>query len=444
MKAANAYYRKNKTLDGCPGLSAEQIQKLTASMKNRWYGREATQPFEPYSLQNNSAEIRRTKGRIEELTRRSTAVFAGWQFEGGEVKINQQDNRLQVFFDGKPDAATRDELKHNGFRWSPNAGAWQRQLNSNTFYAADCMKCIEPIGGEKPTALQKAARMAAAQPEQQHEQPAPELVGSFSIYQLKHDDSTRDFRFEPLERLQAEGRSVDPANYELVYTAPISADTGNMEQIFDKFNNNRPDDFKGHSLSVSDIVTISGDGGETAHYVDRLGYKEVPQFLNPAPALELQQAEPDNTLTGEKIKTPRGNFSLSSMTEAQMNAAGYGFHHSSDDGKYNIMANGTRAFAIVNPLRTAEMSTEQNHNMIDGMMNNTPSVGELEAKAKAGEQINLSDLAAAIKAERGTTPEQPTGKKPSLRAQLKADQQKLQQSRPAPDKQKSQSNDLEV
>ena len=81
-------------------------------------------------------------------------------------------------------------------------------------------------------------------------------------------------------------------------------------------------------------------------------------------------------------------------------------------------------FLRENPLRTAELSTEQNENMIDGVLNNAPSLGELEAKAKAGEQISLTDLAAAVKAEekapktkkfRAAKP-----KKPSIRAQLDA------------------------
>jgi len=111
----------------------------------------------------------------------------------------------------------------------------------------------------------------------------PEQGDTFSIYQLKHDDSTRDFRFEPLERLQAAGLAVDPANYELVYTAPITADTGSLGQIYEKFNIDHPEDFKGHSLSVSDIVTLNRDGRETAHYVDSFGFKEMPQFLQPTP-----------------------------------------------------------------------------------------------------------------------------------------------------------------
>lgn len=117
------------------------------------------------------------------------------------------------------------------------------------------------------------------------------------------------------------------------------------------------------------------------------------------------------------------------MSREQMEAAGYGYHHSSEDGKYLIMGNGTQAFAIASPqreqknyLKAAEMSTEQNYNMIDQQINNTPSVDELEEKAKRGEVISLSALAAAVKAEDGRTPQRdPDGNKPSIRAQLKAD-----------------------
>ena len=127
-----------------------------------------------------------------------------------------------------------------------------------------------------------------------------------------------------------------------------------------------------------------------------------------------------------------------------MEAAGYGFHHQSEDGRYLIMANGTRAFAIPaqpeSHIKTAEMSTEQNYNMIDGMMNNAPSMEELEARAKAGEQISLLDVAEAAKAEakkpkqtQKTTQKQ---KKPSIRAQLAAAKEEQKKKPPAREKSK--------
>ena len=90
----------------------------------------------------------------------------GWEFDGGKVEANTEANRLQIFFEDKPDEATREALKSNGFRWSPKAGAWQRQLTSNAYYAADYVKAIAPLTGEKPTELQRAhirAQKVAAQ-----------------------------------------------------------------------------------------------------------------------------------------------------------------------------------------------------------------------------------------------------------------------------------------
>ena len=159
---------------------------------------------------------------------------------------------------------------------------------------------------------------------------------------------------------------------------------------------------------------------------------------------EQKQLTPDELETGETIKTPRGTFYVTDMSREQMEAAGYGFHHQSDDGKYLIMGNGTRAFAIAaeqreNPLKAAEQTTEQNENMIDGIINNTPTVDELEAKVKAGETISLVDLANAVKADKERGKAKPE-KKPSIRAQLKADKEKAQKKAAA----KSKNHDLEV
>ena len=76
---------------------------------------------------------------------------------GGRVEMNREDNRLQVFFDGKPDADTRAELKSSGFRWAPSVGAWQRQLTDNAIRAADRLECIKPLSGEKALPASKEA-----------------------------------------------------------------------------------------------------------------------------------------------------------------------------------------------------------------------------------------------------------------------------------------------
>ena len=207
------------------------------------------------------------------------------------------------------------------------------------------------------------------------EQPGTGRDDTFSIYQLKDGDETRDYRFEPYDRLQAAGLAVDRANYELVYTAPLVPGTS-LDDIFTRFNIDHPKDFKGHSLSVSDVVVLHQDGQDTAHYVDRGDFKQIPEFL--------QEKQPQRE----------------------------------------------------NPLKAAEQTTEQNYNMIDGRINNTPTVDELEAKVKAGETISLVDLANAVKADKERGKAAKPEKKPSIRAQLKADKERAAQKKPA--KQKSQ------
>lgn len=263
---------------------------------------------------------------------------------------------------------------------------------------------------------------------------------NFSIYQVPPGPEGRDFRYRSYEELQADGLSVDRKNYQLIYSAPLDKDI-TLDEIYRRFNMEHPADYKGHSLSMGDIVVFRQDGKQTAYYVDEgADYRQVPEFF----AQPEKQLTPDECMTGEQIQTPRGRFYLTDRSREQMEAAGYGFHHQSEDGRYLIMANGTRAFAIPaqpeSHIKTAEMSTEQNYNMIDGMMNNAPSMEELEARAKAGEQISLLDVAEAAKAEakkpkqtRKTTQKQ---KKPSIRAQLAAAKEEQKKRPPAREKSK--------
>ena len=314
-----------------------------------------------------------------------------------------------------------------------------RAKMGDVLYTGTPEKCRELMGQLKSGGLTEGDVKQLYAKAQETAQTAGQDKDTFSIYQIKGGDETRDFRFEPYDRLQAAGNVVDRANYELVYSAPLAPETS-LEDIYTRFNIDHPKDFKGHSLSVSDVVVLHQDGQDAAHFVDSVGFREVPEFLQ-----EQKQLTPDDLETGETVKTPRGTFHVTAMSREQIEAAGYGFHHQSDDGKYLIMGNGTRAFAVAaeqaqrdNPLKTAEQTIEQNGNMIDGIINNTPTVDELEAKVKAGEQISLVDLANAVKADKergkGAKPE----KKPSIRAQLRADKEKAQKKNA---KQKSQ--DLE-
>jgi hypothetical protein len=134
MKAVNAYYRKHKTVDGCPDITPEQAHKIAAGMERDW--RSEPRPFEAYYLQNNNAEIHRLRERLAEMDAMSANPETGWTFDGGTVEICREDNRVRIFHDCKPDASTIAELKSHGFKWSPKSSAWQRQLTENAINAA--------------------------------------------------------------------------------------------------------------------------------------------------------------------------------------------------------------------------------------------------------------------------------------------------------------------
>lgn len=123
---------------------------------------------------------------------------------------------------------------------------------------------------------------------------------AFIIYQLRDHESTHDHRFLSMSQLQAAGLAMERANYAPAYTADIS-DARSMtipamlEDIFYRFNMERPEDFYGHSLSVSDIVALKVDGTVSVYYVDRFGFQELHGFLSDQPLKNAEmQVEDDH------------------------------------------------------------------------------------------------------------------------------------------------------
>ena len=220
--------------------------------------------------------------------------------------------------------------------------------------------------------------------------------------------------------------------------------------VFDKLS---PEQQQALSDTVKDTLQLLVDAdkriygdvtGKTLEAIAAQGYSYKDGQL------EKQQPEatPESLMTGETVRTPRGNFCITDMSREQIEAAGFGFHHASEDGKYLIMGNGTQAYAIAaeqpqrdNPLKHVEDIVEQNDNNFDGIINNTPqtpTIADLEQRAKAGEAISVTDLAKAVKAEKREQPQ----KKPSILKKL--DEYKKQAAPQPKDKQKEQKKDLEV
>ena len=116
---------------------------------------------------------------------------------------------------------------------------------------------------------------------------------AFAIYQLRDHESTHDHRFLSMSQLQAAGLTVERTNYEVVYVGTLHHNSGKatpelLNDIFYRFNMERPEDFCGHSLFVSDIVALKVDGAVSVQYVDRYGFQELHGFLSDQP---LKNAE---------------------------------------------------------------------------------------------------------------------------------------------------------
>lgn len=153
--SANAYYRKNKTLEGFEGIPADTMAWITRPGVYLPGGRNGDgsplafygKPFPTYELTNSNANIKRVKQRIETLEAVKASKPIEEEHDGYTYRENAEAMRVQFHFDGKPDDETRALLKRNGFRWAPSQGVWQRQLNDNGKYAAH--RVMEALDGQQ-------------------------------------------------------------------------------------------------------------------------------------------------------------------------------------------------------------------------------------------------------------------------------------------------------
>lgn len=116
--------------------------------------------------------------------------------------------------------------------------------------------------------------------------------GKFQIYQLPSGDEYQGVRFESMDRLKADGVQLNKDDYALVYEGEVGEFRGNatLEALYTQFNIDHPEDFRGHSLSVSDVIVISVDGKDTAYFCDSFGFTEMPEFFREK---ELVQEKPE-------------------------------------------------------------------------------------------------------------------------------------------------------
>jgi hypothetical protein len=126
MKAVNKAWKQGKAALVALGLSEAESEELL---------NEKSKPCPAWMLSNNSAEIRRVKEKLEELSRLDKMEAESAKFPGGEMRVNLEVNRIQFIFEAIPAPEIRKLLKSNGFKWAPSEKVWQRQRTLNAVYA---------------------------------------------------------------------------------------------------------------------------------------------------------------------------------------------------------------------------------------------------------------------------------------------------------------------
>lgn len=269
---------------------------------------------------------------------------------------------------------------------------------------------------------------------------APEPGDSFTIYQLKDGDETRDIRFEPYNKLLAAGLVIDPANYDKTYSAPLD-NSMTLDKIYFAFNTDRPEGFTGHSLSMSDVIVLNKDGKETAFYVDSKGFQEVPEFVKPAPppfdlkpVADYLQKLHDRVIEADPNKTQ--GVAAFNMAIKRLNQANERIPETQPQLKA-LIANAAQSPDLPTlKERVAVLQTEFTQHYATpapaaGHTTAQPAtkteyganVAAIEAQVKAGQTVNLSDLADAIKNDKTAAPapkQQPAKRKTQSAAAQKA------------------------
>ena len=154
------------------------------------------------------------------------------------------------------------------------------------------------------------------------------VTDQYAILQLRRSEDTVYERFSSMRELERMGLEPNIDHYEVVYTAPLRPykDQNTMlEELYEKFNVSRPEDFTGHSLSVSDIVALRENGAVSCHYVDSVGFKELPGFLKPENYLKNAEMaiEDDYGMldglvnNGKKEESPEKQSVLEQLKEKQ-------------------------------------------------------------------------------------------------------------------------------
>lgn len=252
----------------------EKGAELTPIMSNRGLNKGGVQ-FYDFQLDMDKGEV--TDSTVLSPIKQAENLIN--RMEHGITRFTGEERDLIVNYNYKLDDMEKTKALAEGIAY---------QAENKEHIMAEAQAEIDGLSDELAEVSQEQEKEAGIAEESNILQETEFLQGKenqFGIYQLKDNEETRDIQFMNMDFLERKGITAARENYELVYIAPLEEGMS-LEDIYTQFNIDRPTDFKGHSLSVSDVVVLHQNGENTSHYVDSFGYRELPEFIQEQSILE--------------------------------------------------------------------------------------------------------------------------------------------------------------
>ena len=485
VKTVNAYFRKHKTVEGCPVLTTAEIEAMTQTIHSErsMY----KMPYPPYELQYNNAEMRRLKQRIEGLKSRDRTNFVGWEFDGGKVEPNKEDNRLQIYFDEKPSAEAREELKRNGFKWSPKNMVWQKQLKTNLYFQCDSIEFLKPLNDKKPSEILREANAPKKEQEQQTAEP-PEQSESFIAKMLDNAEIefthfTSQEQYDkwvtehgvPPTKANTKAQESETVNVDLykeptvtiVYTESWSFDDGQQlpfniaDEMFSKLDKTYFDDNKCCKTEYRiDFVLYGQESSYTGRFDfgsnqgDILkGIKSYHEFMINTPDIQKQFQElkvldeimqKSNFILDTFIPYMELHKSLSVMEQAAVEAV-----KTQDLPENDFLYYSAVSSYVANCRKELNTTDFKDFKLPEAPKRedfHKPTMDELKEKSKQGEQIAITDMIDSINADKQRAKAAKSAKteKPSIVKRLADEKAKAKTTESPKRTTKKKNQDLEV
>ena len=282
--------RLNRDLSGGFGSQAYAYEELVAEMCSAFMSADLAAEATPEHIENHKAYI---QSWIKAIREKPETL----------VKAIKDAQEAAAYMDSQAELIPEEENR--------------KVMESGMEISEDKIR----TPGEEANSLELSSAKEAAT----KNEPIFDFEGDgFSIYQVGFPDEQR-VRFMGMDWLERHDIPVDRQNYDLVYTAPLDEDT-DLEDLYRRFNTEIPEDFRGASMSVSDVVVIKRAGEITCHFCDTIGFQEVPGFL-PGTEAERQRPEPEQNgltvLVVEPGKIPYTKQIPDTLQSLQQEVGGY-------------------------------------------------------------------------------------------------------------------------